>query len=63
MSKPKVNLTVRIDEEIYKKFDKAGFNFSKFIQNSLYALIKEKKVFLNLVTGEVFYSLEEVKHG
>lgn len=59
MAKAKVNLTIRIDEDIYNKFSHAGFNFSQFMNNSLYALIKEKKIYLNLLTGEVSYQIDK----
>ena len=62
MSKPQVNITLRIDEDLYKKFDKAGFNFSRFMQDSLYALIKRKKIYLNLLTGQVVYSIDEISN-
>ncbi len=55
--KPKVNITLRIDEDLYKKFESRGFNFSRFMQDSLYSLLKEKKVYLNLLTGEVLYNI------
>lgn len=57
--KPKVNITLRIDEQLYKKFSHRGFNFSAFLQNSLYALVKEKKIFLNLITGEILYDIKD----
>jgi len=57
--KGKVNVTIRIDECLYKKFVSRNFNFSRFMQNSLYALLREKKIFLNLLTGEVCYEIKE----
>lgn len=59
MSKAKVNVTLRIDEDIYRKFSNAGFNFSRFLNDSLYSMIKEKKIYLNLLTGQVSYSMDE----